>query len=73
MCAIVEEYAAEMNKYGIPFGVYCYSYAGDRAKARDEAKKMVSYASKYNNCYYSQFLLPNRRALLINNNQNKLI
>lgn len=47
-----DEYAAEMKKYGIPFGVYCYSYAGDEAKARDEAKKLVQRASKYNPLFY---------------------
>lgn len=46
------EYASEMNKHGIPFGVYCYSYAGDVAKAKDEAQKMVKYASDYNPLFY---------------------
>lgn len=47
-----DEYAEEMIKYGIPFGVYCYSYAGTVEKAKDEAQKMVSYASKYNPLFY---------------------
>ncbi len=47
-----DEYAAQMQKYGIPFGVYCYSYAGDEAKARDEASKLVQRASKYNPLFY---------------------
>ena len=47
-----DEYAKAMNDRGIPFGVYCYSYAGDDSKAKDEAKKMVSYASKYNPLFY---------------------
>ena len=48
----IDEYAPEMNKYNIPFGVYCYSYAGDVAKAKDEAKKIVQYTSKYNPLFY---------------------
>lgn len=47
-----DEYANEMKKYGIPFGVYCYSYAGTIEKAQDEAQKIVSYASKYNPLFY---------------------
>lgn len=47
-----DEYAKEMITNKIPFGVYCYSYAGDTAKAQDEAKKMVSYAEKYNPLFY---------------------
>ena len=48
-----DEYATKMNELNIPFGVYCYSYAGDEAKAQDEAKKMVSRASKYNPLFYA--------------------
>jgi len=47
-----DAYAATMNKLGIPFGAYCYSYAGDRAKAKDEAQKMVKYAAAYNPLFY---------------------
>jgi len=47
-----DEYAEAMNARGIPFGVYCYSYAGTTAKARDEAQKLVSRASKYNPLFY---------------------
>lgn len=47
-----DEYAQAMQARGIPFGVYCYSYAGTEAKARDEAKKLVSRASKYNPLFY---------------------
>lgn len=47
-----DEYAQEMQKYGIPFGVYCYSYAGTIAKAKDEAQKLVQRASKYNPLFY---------------------
>ena len=48
----IDEYAKEMIKYNIPFGVYCYSYAGTEAKARDEAQKLVSYSSQYNPLFY---------------------
>ena len=48
----IDEYATAMNERGIPFGVYCYSYAGDDAKAKDEAAKIVKYASKYNPLFY---------------------
>lgn len=47
-----DEYAKAMNERGIPFGVYCYSYAGDDAKAKDEAQKLVKYASPYNPLFY---------------------
>ena len=47
-----DEYAKAMVENKIPFGVYCYSYAGDEAKAKDEAKKMVSYANKYDPLFY---------------------
>lgn len=48
----IDEYATAMNKLGIPFGVYCYSYAGDDAKAKDEAQKIVKYASQYKPLFY---------------------
>ena len=47
-----DEYAQAMQKHGIPFGVYCYSYAGTEAKARDEAQKMVARAGRYNPLFY---------------------
>lgn len=47
-----DTYAAEMNNYKIPFGVYCYSYAATEEKARDEAQKLVARASKYNPLFY---------------------
>ena len=47
-----DSYAEEMNKRNIPFGVYCFSYAGDEAKAKDEAKKLVERASKHNPLFY---------------------
>ncbi len=47
-----DEYAKEMIKYKIPFGVYCYSYAGTTEKARDEAQKLLQYASKYSPLFY---------------------
>ena len=48
----IDEYAKAMMEHNIPFGVYCYSYAGDEAKAKDEAQKIVKYASKYNPLFY---------------------
>lgn len=47
-----DEYARAMNARGIPFGVYCYSYARDAAKGEDEAEKLVKYASGYNPLFY---------------------
>ena len=47
-----DEYATKMNEFGIPFGVYCYSYAADEDKAKDEVQKMINYASKYNPLFY---------------------
>ena len=48
----IDEYAKEMNKRNIPFGVYCYSYAGTTEKAIDEAQKLVKYAEEYNPLFY---------------------
>lgn len=48
----IDEYAKKMNKYKIPFGVYCYSYAGTKEKAIDEAKKLVEYTKDYNPLFY---------------------
>ena len=48
----IDEYAKEMNKHKIPFGVYCYSYAGTKEKAIDEAQKMVKYAEQYDPLFY---------------------
>lgn len=47
-----DEYAKAMKDRNIPFGVYCYSYAGTVAKAKDEAQKMVSYAKNYKPLFY---------------------
>lgn len=47
-----DEYAKAMNARGIPFGVYCYSYARDAAKGEDEARKIVQYASAYKPLFY---------------------
>ncbi len=47
-----DEYAAEMIRNKIPFGVYCYSYAATVEKAQDEAQKLVQRASKYNPLFY---------------------
>lgn len=46
------EYATEMNRLGIPFGVFCYSYARDAAKGADEAVKMIQYAKSHNPLFY---------------------
>ena len=47
-----DEYANAMNSREIPFGVYCYSYAGTVEKAIDEVKKMINYASQYSPLFY---------------------
>ncbi len=47
-----DEYAKAMNERGIPFGVYCYSYARDAAKGEDEAVKIVQYAGAYKPRFY---------------------
>lgn len=47
-----DEYAQAMIANNIPFGVYCYSYAGTDAKAKDEAQKLVSRTKKYNPLFY---------------------
>ena len=47
-----DEYAKAMQERGIPFGVYCYSYARDAAKGRDEAVRMVQYAGGYTPLFY---------------------
>lgn len=47
-----DSYAADMNAQDIPFGVYCYSYAGSKEKAIDEAQKMVQYAKDHNPRFY---------------------
>lgn len=47
-----DEYAAVMNDRGIPFGVYCYSYAGTIEKAKDEAQKIIKYAKQYKPLFY---------------------
>lgn len=48
----LDEYANEMIKYGIPFGVYCYSYASTAEKTKDEVRKMIEYSSKYKPLFY---------------------
>lgn len=47
-----DEYAKAMIENKIPFGVYCYSYAGTTAKAKEEAQNIVQYAKKYNPLFY---------------------
>lgn len=48
-----DEYARAMKERGIPFGVYCYSYARDAAKGEDEAVKLVQYAGGYAPKFYA--------------------
>lgn len=47
-----DEYAEEMIKNDIPFGVYGYSYARTPEKAVDEAEKLYEYASKYKPLFF---------------------
>lgn len=48
----IDEYIKEMEKYNIPYGVYCYSYAGTVEKAIDEANKMIAYMKNYKPKFY---------------------
>ncbi len=48
-----DEYARAMKERGIPFGVYCYSYARDAAKGKEEAVKLVQYAGGYAPLFYT--------------------
>lgn len=48
----LDEYAKEMKKYNIPFGVYCYSYADTTAKAIEEATLFYQYAKDYDPLFY---------------------
>jgi len=47
------EYASKCLEYGIPFGVYYYGMASTPEKARQEAEKAYSVASKYNPLFYA--------------------
>lgn len=47
------EYATAMKERGIPFGVFCYSYARDAAKGEDEARKIVQYAGGFDPLFYA--------------------
>ena len=47
-----DTYVKSMIERKMPFGVYGYSYAGTEEKARDEARKIYEYASKYNPLFY---------------------
>lgn len=47
-----DEYVTALKARRIPFGVYCYSYAGTVQKAEDEAIKLVSYAKNYSPLFY---------------------
>ena len=48
-----DEYAKAMRERGIPFGVYCYSYAKDAAKGREEAMRIIQYAGAYAPLFYT--------------------
>lgn len=48
-----DEYAEAMQARGIPFGVYCYSYARDAAKGREEAMRLIQYAGAYRPRFYA--------------------
>ena len=47
-----DEYAKAMQERKIPFGVYCYSYAKDAAKGREEALRTIQYAGAYRPLFY---------------------
>lgn len=47
-----DEYVGAMKARGIPYGVYCYSYAKDAAKGREEAARIVQYAGAYAPLFY---------------------
>lgn len=48
-----DEYAKAMTERDIPFGVYCYSYARDAAKGREEAMRIIQYAGAYKPRFYA--------------------
>lgn len=48
-----ELHASEMTKRGARFGVYFYSIASNADKGREEARKFVEFASKYNPLFYA--------------------
>ena len=47
-----DEYVVNMKRRSIPFGVYCYSYARDAAKGRDEAVRLIQYAGAHAPRFY---------------------
>ena len=47
-----DEYAMAMQERGIKFGVYCYSYARDAAKGKEEAMRLIQYAGAYAPKFY---------------------
>ena len=47
-----DEYATAMMERGIKFGVYCYSYARDAAKGKEEAMRLIQYAGAYAPKFY---------------------
>ena len=52
MDAQINVYASAMRALKIPFGVYCYSYARDAAKGREEAMRIIQYAGGYAPLFY---------------------
>ena len=47
-----DTYAKNLNAYGIPFGVYCYSHADTVAEAKREAQKLYDTAKGYAPKFY---------------------
>ena len=48
----IDAYASSMMARQIPFAVYCYSYARDAAKGREEAMRLIQYAAGYEPLFY---------------------
>jgi GH25 family lysozyme M1 (1,4-beta-N-acetylmuramidase) len=48
----IASYALSMDRLEIPYGVYCYSYARDAAKATDEVEKLLEYTKTCHPLFY---------------------
>ena len=48
-----KQHAAALRSRGVRFGVYFYSIADTEAKAIEEARKFVNYATEYNPLFYA--------------------
>ena len=48
----IASYTLSMDRLGIPYGVYCYSYARDAAKATDEVEKLLEYTKTCHPLFY---------------------